>query len=236
MGDRGRGRSGSRPIFAILAFKPIDKWLFPEKSRSAEEDLAARCAGAEATWKFPPSESANSGRNVYRDYYDAMNRGKQGDWQGAKKGLQKLAREGWAIPGIRENLGAANLELENTRDAEAQIDSEITLLNSLDRRPDDDLIGLNLVDPLTKPPPTVSDVRDVLKRARALAQYNMASVYAQEGDPVKAFRALELAIASGYGNAAGDLDTLERDRLLAPSRNLPDYEKLLAPLRVRLGR
>jgi len=224
-------------LTVVIVVLTLGLLLAPKENRDFLSTIAETFGFAKLTCAaFTEVPSAQDANNYYGDFKNAVDeaaKGKPANWSTAMAGLQKLVDAHWAIPGIRENLGAANLELEKVGDAKTNVESEFTLLDCLDRDSDDRLPKFLVAPSESQAPP---HVREVLKRARAIAQFQMSRIFAQQGEPTTARDRLRLAIANGYGTTVDDLDTLERDRFMAPLRNLPEYDPMLAPLRVRLGR
>ena len=184
-------------------------------------------------WQLKDPPSPEIAFAVHSRYNDAVQKGREGNWDEAFIGLHHLASEGWAIPGIRGNEGAALLELGRPEEAKNAVEAELKLVDCLDMDSNDRLGRRYVAGPGVANP---ANARAVVARARSLAEYNLASAWARLADPEQAFTHLNRAIARGFVSSPDDLDALERDRNLGPLRLQKEYESIVAPLRIKFGR
>ena len=192
----------------------------------------ANCAIFLSQMKVMTDSEAAANYPVYRSAYADM-QGSPRDIENARDKLERLRDKKWILPGLRQTLGAIYLEMGSLKKAEDSVNSELHLIGCLDAKPESELKSMNLVD---GPQGSTVEFREVLNRSRGMAEYNLASVYTQEGKLNKALEHLRLAIVGGFPASAEDLEVLERDRFLTPLHNLAEYEPIVAPLRLRLAR
>ena len=175
--------------------------------------------------------SAGEVAAVFEQYRTAMADAQEQRWDLARAKLQALEDRKLRLPGVRSNLGAIELELGRNVDAKRHLEAELELLEWLRRRAPKELIAHPLFDPVGSPNMTAEGHLNAITRAVAVTEYNLACLAGASADHLQTSLHLRKAIQGGFSRA-GDLEQMESDRFLSAFRKTPEYEPLVAPLRV----
>lgn len=151
----------------------------------------------------------------------------EGKFENARDNFRQALTIDRHFLGLRQNIGAADLALNEFDSADASLTGELELTHCLTKMSDSDLANFSYFvnpDQMTSKTAVVPQIREALKRTEAEVYYNLACLRARQNSPAQALSALEKA-TSLHKFSKSELKT---DPDLTSLKDTQEFKKILS--------